>query len=93
MKVIKKDGRIQDFDIQKIRVSIENASDEANAPMSSSDIGNIIEDIQQIIDSSGLKRIHVSDIQTMVVNTLKKLGFSVVARYYYEHAAEKNGGQ
>lgn len=93
MKVIKKDGRIQDFDIQKIRVSVENASDEANAPMSSSDIGNIIEDIQQIIDSSELQRIHVSDIQTMVVNTLKKLGFSVVARYYYEYTAGKNGRQ
>jgi len=91
MKVIKKDGRVQDFDIEKIRVSIENASDEAKAPMADSDISNIIEDVQKMIDSSGLQRIHSSDIQTMVVNTLKKLGFSVVARYYFEHAAGKNG--
>lgn len=85
MKVIKKDGRMQELNSQKIRLTVESASDEAEAPMSSSDIQNVVEDVEDMIKNSGLERIHTSDIQNMVVNSLKKLGFAVVARYYYKN--------
>lgn len=85
MKVIKKDGRVQDFDIQKLRISIESTSDEAKAPMTSSDIDNVMEDVEGMLKKSGLKRIHTSDIQNMVINSLKQLGFAVVARYYFQN--------
>ncbi len=82
MKVIKRDGRIQDFDINKILLSVENASDGADAPMASSDISNIGEDVQEKIDNYGSGHIHSSKIHKFVVEALKKLGFSIVADYY-----------
>ncbi len=85
MKVIKKDGRIQDFDINKVLLTVEYASDAASAPMTGSDIGNIGDFIQEKIDSYGSDRINSSEIQKFVLDALEELGFSIVAKYYSEH--------
>ena len=45
MKVTKRDGRIQDFDKNKIKVSIMRASDDAKVPLNTSDIENITDSI------------------------------------------------
>jgi len=85
MKVIKRDGRIQDFDINKVMLTVEYASDSAGAPMASSDIQNIGEDVQEKINSYGSDYIHASVIQQFVIDSLKELGFSIVAKHYSEH--------
>jgi transcriptional repressor NrdR len=85
MKVIKKDGRLQDFDINKVMLTVEYASDSAGAPMASSDIKNIGEVVQEKINSYGSDSIHSSVIQQFVIDSLKELGFSKVAKYYSEH--------
>jgi len=85
VKVIKKDGRIQDFDINKIMLTVEYASDSAGAPMASSDISNIGEDVQEKVNSYGSDHIYSSVIQQFVIDSLKELGFSKVAKHYSEH--------
>ena len=85
MKVIKRDGRVQDFDINKIMLTVEYASDSAGAPMASSDIKNVGEDVQVKIGSYSSDYIHSSVIQQFVIDSLKELGFSTVAKYYSEH--------
>lgn len=82
MTVIKRNGRSQEFDINKILLTVENASDEAKAPMSSSDIGNVGEDVQAKIDSLCCEQISSAEIRNIVVDTLKALGFSKVSEYY-----------
>jgi len=85
MKVIKKDGRLQDFDINKVMLTVEYASDSAGAPMAISDIKNIGEDVQEKVNSYGSDHIPSSVIQQFVVDSLKELGFSIVAKHYSEH--------
>lgn len=82
MKVIKKDGRSQKFDLDKIKTSIYRASDDAEQPLNASDIDNIAGDIETNI--KGLKKDSVNSyvIQELVVDQLEKSGFNVLAKYY-----------
>lgn len=86
MTVIKKDGRIQDFDIEKMRLSIENASDDAKAPMSSSDINLVIKEVMAFIESSDThQHLNTAMIRKLIIDSLIKFGFTVVAKHYSEN--------
>ena len=82
MKVTKKDGRSQKFDLNKIKTSICRASDDADQPLNESDIDNIAGDIET--DIKDLKKDTVSSyiIQELVIDQLEKSGFNVLAKYY-----------
>ena len=82
MKVIKRDGRLQDFDLDKIKISISGASDDAEQPFNESDIDNLVKGIEEGIQNLQKDTIDVDNIQNLVLNELEKLGFNVVAKYY-----------
>lgn len=82
MKVLKRDGRIQEFDINKIKVSISKASDDAEEPMNSSDILNISEDIEKLINKEYNNEIKYSDIRNIVMDHLNENGFKNVSEAY-----------
>ena len=49
MNVIKKNGRIQNFDESKIKVSILNASSSGSSLLNESDIKIIVEDVTKLL--------------------------------------------
>jgi len=85
MKVIKKDGRIQEFDIEKIKLSLERVSDEVNEPFTKSDINNLARAIQETILTMNKEYIGSSEIRSIVVEQLKRAGFTHIAQAYDDY--------
>ena len=88
MKVIKRDGRIQEFDLNKILITLEKVSDDISEPFTESDIRNLSEDIESTIKAISEDSIEVNKIQDIVVEELEKLGFGNAARHYREYRKE-----
>lgn len=88
MKVIKKDGRLQDFDEKKIRTSIENASrDIQGVSFNESDINIIVEDIKKKLmqirrDESPSSTYEIIGVLTEV---LSEDGFGVILESFIKH--------
>ena len=82
MKVIKRDGRLQDFDLNKIKTSISRASDDADQPFNISDIDNLAKGIEVAIEKLQKNTVGVEIIQNLVLMELENAGFNVVSKYY-----------
>lgn len=80
MKVIKRDGRKQDFDKNKIKVSIMRASDDAKVPFNTSDIENITDSVVKVIGER--VEIKVMEIHEITLKTLKDFGFNKTAELF-----------
>lgn len=89
MNVVKKDGRIQDLSLNKIKLSLQKASDDINAPLTQSDIENLIEDINRKFKTIKVKIIPAAQIQDVVYNVLLDSGFNELAEYYKVYKKEK----
>ncbi|MDD3744593.1 MAG: ATP cone domain-containing protein, partial [Lentimicrobiaceae bacterium] len=76
MTVIKKDGRIQDFDIEKMRLSIAYASDDAKAPMTDSDINLVVKEVMASVESLETQ-LNTATIRKLIIDSLIKYGFTV----------------
>lgn len=85
MKVIKRDGRIQEFNINKIILTLEKVSEEIGEPFTESDINNLSGDIVNFIKKIDGNTISVANIQDMVVEELVMLGFNKAAKHYKEY--------
>ncbi|MCB2288807.1 ATPase [Clostridium sp. CS001] len=82
MRVIKQDGRLQDFDLSKIETSIYKASDDANEPLNTSDIKNLSGNVEKEITELQKDSIHSYLIKSIVLSEIEKLGFHIVGKYY-----------
>ncbi len=88
MKIIKKDGRLQEFDKKKIFTSLDNASkDVEGIVLNESDIKILVEDI-----CNKLERIRSNDnpsssyeIVGVIIDVLKKDGFASIAKSFIEY--------
>ena len=80
MKVIKRDGRVVDYDKSKIKIAVEKANTEVTKKekASSEDIKTITEYIEEL----GKKRILVEDIQDIIEAKLMELGKYELAKKY-----------
>ena len=80
MKVIKRDGRVVDYDRTKISIAIEKANNEVfeNKKATQDDIKKIMEYIEKL----GKKRILVEDIQDIIEEKLMELGKYELAKKY-----------
>ena len=80
MKIIKRDGRIVDYDRQKIMVAIEKANGEVRVRQKASkeDIKNIINYIEDL----GKKRMLVEDIQDIIEEKLMEIEKYELAKKY-----------
>lgn len=88
MQVIKRDGRIQEFDMTKIETSIMRASDDIKEPMPQSDARVIAKDIAKLVGEKYDGKIDVKAIHILVMGDLIKKGFLRVANAYgegYDH--------
>lgn len=84
MQVIKKDGRVQDLEANKIKVSILNATNETKALLNESDINVIVKDIIKVIENLRSQYGNTSsyEITGIVVEVLKRDGFEEVVSSY-----------
>ena len=80
MKIIKRDGRVVDYDRQKIAVAIEKANSEVKGKeiVTKEDIKNIIKHIEDL----DKKRMLVEDIQDIIEEQLMKIGKYELAKKY-----------
>ncbi|NSW90080.1 MAG: ATPase [Firmicutes bacterium] len=84
MKVKKKDGRIQDFNADKIKLILEKVSDEAEKPLTGSDVNIITKLVEETVRKDYKDIITTEEIHKVVVNQLKKAGFLDIAKAYDE---------
>lgn len=88
MKIIKKNGRIEDFDKNKLHTSIDNASrDIKEMSLNESDIRLLVEDVTKEIlkirkDGSPSSSYEIIGVLTEV---LMKDGFGAILKSFIEH--------
>lgn len=88
MKIIKKDGRIQEFDEKKIFTSIDNASrDLKEVTLNESDIRIIVDDIVSALNKTRKDGTPTSsyEIIGVVSDVLYKDGFGAILKAYIMH--------
>ena len=80
MKIIKRDGRVVDYDRQKISIAIEKANKEVKGreKASKEDIKEVIEYIEEL----NKKRMLVEDIQDIIEVRLMSLNKFALAKEY-----------
>ena len=80
MKIIKRDGRVVDYDRQKISIAIEKANQEVKGKEKATkeEIKNIIE----YIEDFGKKRMLVEDVQDIIEEKLMDIGKYELAKKY-----------
>ena len=84
MKIIKKDGRLEDFNIGKIKTSIENAGRDSETILNESDIKILLEDIQKVLNLIKVNRDTTSSYEVIgiILDILRKDGFNNVLKSY-----------
>lgn len=82
MDLIKKDGRIQEFDMSKIKQSILNSANEIDEPLTNSDLKVIESEIINILKVLNRENTSSYEIFAIIFNALNKLGFSKISKAY-----------
>ena len=84
MQVIKKDGKLQELEANKIKVSILNATSETKALLNESDVNVLVKDIIKAIENLRSEYGNTSsyEITGVVVDMLKRDGFEDVVSSY-----------
>ncbi len=82
MKVIKKNGRLVDFDSHKIKTTIENAASDNNILINSREIELIILDVEDILNSFARDTTSSYEIRAIVIDALIKYGYKSIAKSY-----------
>ena len=80
MKIIKRDGRIVDYDRQKIAVAIEKANRDVTGKEKATQ--KEIKEIIDYIESLGKRRILVEDVQDIIEEKLMEIGKYKLAKEY-----------
>lgn len=84
MKIIKKDGRLEEFNIGKIKTSIENAGRDSEVILNESDIKILLDDIKKVFTLIEDNRTITSSYEVIgiVLDILKKDGFNNILKAY-----------
>ena len=83
MRIIKKNGRVEEFDISKIKYSVLNASNEIKQPLTDSDIKIIEREVIKILKILNREETSSYEVFSIVLNILKELGFNDVGKAYF----------
>lgn len=86
MKVLKRDGSYQEFNIAKIKLSIASASDELKQPLTLSDLEILSKDIYRELKLLNKDIVTSNEIYGIVYNTLNTSGFNKIAERYEIYA-------
>ena len=90
MKVIKRDGRLQELDIEKIKISILSATNESKELLNESDVKILVEDIDSKIKEVRKDGENTSsyEISGIAISILKRDGFSDIVEKYIGYEKE-----
>lgn len=90
MKVIKRDGLVANFDVNKIVNAIKKANQNSDLEqkLSDSSIDIIVKNITSILAKK--KEVDVEEIQDLVIKEIKKLGFTDLAKEYEDYREKHN---
>jgi len=83
MKIVKRTGKIEDFDLSKIKTSILNSSSDANILLNNSDIKLLIREIE--ITLKNIRKLEPTtayEVRGIVYHVLIKNGFIRIAKAY-----------
>lgn len=86
MKIIKKDGRLEEFNSRKIKTSIENSANEVGVILNESDLIILVRDIEEKLLKIREKELMTSSYEVigLVFSILKRDGFKSVLKSYIE---------
>lgn len=84
VKIKKKHGNIEDFNIKKIRTSLENSANDINFILTESDINIILRDIENTLKGLRNNDGHTSsyEIRGLIYNILNNMKFDKLCRSY-----------
>lgn len=82
MKVIKRDGRIEEFMMDKIRRSLSRTSDQIKNPLTNGDLNVIEERIMKDLKALKKDKIQSREIRDIILEKLNYCGFSGIAKEY-----------
>ncbi|SHE58524.1 ATP cone domain-containing protein [Clostridium fallax] len=83
MKVIKRNGRTEEFNFDKLKTSIYSASLEAEIPMTESDLKIVCNNVLKIIETIRKDNTSSYEIFSVTINTLIENNFSKVSNSYF----------
>lgn len=86
MKIVKKDGRLEEFNSKKIKTSIENSAKEVGVMLNESDLIILVQDIEKKILQIREKELITSSYEVVgiVFSILKRNGFKSILKSYVE---------
>ena len=84
ISIIKKDGTIQKFDPEKIKVAVMKSASRVLVKFSDGDLNKIIETVLNSIELNQLKEINISKMHNIVEGALEET-FPVVAKSYRDY--------
>ena len=90
MKVIKRDGRLQELDLEKIKISILSATNESKELLNESDVKILVEDINSKIKEVRKEGEDTSsyEISGIAISILKRDWFSDIVEKYIGYEKE-----
>ena len=88
MEIIKKNGRIEEFNISKVKRSILNASSEINQSLADADLNIIEKEVLKILKELKREKTSSYEIFAIVLNVLNKLNFNAVGKAYFNGSIE-----
>ncbi|MGL5149487.1 MAG: ATP cone domain-containing protein [Clostridium sp.] len=87
MKVIKKDGRLQEFNANKVKLSLEYAGDTAAIELNESDLKILVEDIERTLIQTRGEDGNTSSYEIVgtIIKVLKEDRFTAVINAFVNY--------
>ncbi len=86
MKIIKKDGRLEEFNVKKIKTSIENAARDSGTMLNESDLKILVNDAEKTLLKTRKDSLITSSYEVIgvIFDILKRDGFNSILKSYVE---------
>lgn len=86
MKIVKKDGRLEEFNSKKIKTSIENSANDCDAVLNESDLKILVSDVEKTLINIRKDSLITSsyEVTGAIFEVLKRDGFNKVLKAYIE---------
>ncbi|WP_291579674.1 ATP cone domain-containing protein [Clostridium sp. UBA6640] len=86
MKIIKKDGRIEEFRVNKIKNTVSKASDDVEQPLTEGDLTSLCRSIESKLKSMNRDLTSSYEVFGLIIIILKQEGFNKIADGYCKGA-------
>lgn len=89
LTVVKRSGKSEPFDPQKLENSLAAASDELRKPLSQGDINLIMSPVLRAVVTK--QSVTSSELYDLLAKSIEDAGFGQIARVYREYAKNRRG--